>query len=83
MPHNPKFYTLKVMIEIPEGVDEAKLRFWIAEGMGRELFKKLALDTLKSGMDLDPKRALKEFDITRGEVWSEIKKRYIKEGVIE
>lgn len=49
----------KVMIELPEGVDEAKLRFWIAEGMGRELFKKLALDTLKLGMDLDPERALK------------------------
>ena len=38
----------KVMIEIPEGVDEAKLRFWIAEGKGRENFSKSLLWTLSN-----------------------------------
>ncbi len=72
----------RVVVEIPEGVDEKKLKFWIAEGMGRELFRKLALDVLKSGMNLDPEKSFREFDITRSEAWSEIKKRYAEEGLI-
>ncbi|AIY90197.1 hypothetical protein GACE_1155 [Geoglobus acetivorans] len=71
------------MIEIPESVDEKKLTFWIAEGMGRELFRKLAMDALKSGMSLDLEKALREFDTTRSEVWSELKMRYGEEGLIE
>ena len=31
----------KVVIEVPEGINEEKIKFWIAEGMSRELFKKI------------------------------------------
>ena len=71
----------KVVVEIPEGIDEEKIKFWIAEGMGRELFKKIVLDALKSGIELNFEEALKKFEETREEAWKEIKERYI-EGLI-
>ena len=50
---------LKIVIEVPEWVDEEKVKLWIAEGMGRELFKKAALDALNSGINVSLKGALK------------------------
>jgi hypothetical protein len=73
----------KVVVEVPEGIDEKKIKFWIAEGMSRELFKKIVLDALKSGIELNFEEALKEFEETRKEAWKEIKERYVKEGLIE
>ena len=68
----------KVTIEVPEGINEKKIKFWIAEGMSRELFKKIVLDALKSGIELNFED-LKKFE----ETWKEIKKRYIKKGLIK
>lgn len=73
----------KVTIEVPEGIDEEKIKFWIAEGMSRELFKKIVLDALKSGIELNFEEALKKFEETREETWKEIKERYIKKGLIK
>jgi len=73
----------KVVVEIPEGIDEEKIKFWIAEGMSRELFKKIVLDALKSGIELNFEEALKEFEETRKDAWKEVKKRYVKKGLIE
>ena len=72
----------KVVIEVPEGIDEKKIKFWIAEGMSRELFKRIVLDALKSGIELD-EEALKKFEETREEAWKDIKDKYIKKGLIE
>ena len=60
-----------------------KIKFWIAEGTSRELFRKVVLDVLKSGIKLNLKEALKKFEKTRKEAWKEIKERYVKEGLIE
>ncbi len=73
----------KVVIDLPEGVDEEKIKVWIAEGMSRELFKKIVLDALKSGIELNFEEALKKFEETRKETWEEIKEKYIKKGLIE
>ena len=72
----------KVEIEIPEGVDEEKIKFWIAEGMGKEFFKKIVLNVLKSGIELDFEEAIKKFEETREEAWKEIRKKYSKKGLI-
>ena len=73
----------KVVIEVPEEINEEKIKFWIAEGMSMEFFKKIVLDALKSGIELNFEEALKEFEETRKEAWKEIKERYVKEGLIE
>jgi hypothetical protein len=73
----------KVMIEVPEGINEEKIKFWIAEGMSRELFKKIVLDALKSGIKLNFEKAIREFEETRKDAWKEIKEKYIKKGLIE
>ena len=73
----------KVKIEIPEGIDEEKIKFWIAEGMSKELFKKIVLDVLKSGIELDFEEAIKKFEETREEAWEDIKEKYSKKGLIE
>jgi len=73
----------KVVIEVPEGIDEEKIKVWIAEGMSRELFKKIVLDALKSGIELNFEEALKKFEETRKEAWEEIKEKYTKKGLIE
>ncbi len=73
----------KIVIEVPEGIDEEKIKFWIAEGMSRELFKKIVLDALKSGVELNLEKAIREFEETRKEAWKEIKERYIKKGLIK
>ncbi len=72
----------RVVIEIPEGIDEEKIKLWIAEGMSRELFKKIALDALKSGIRLNLEEAIKKFEETREEAWKEIKEKYAKKGLI-
>ncbi len=69
----------KVVIDLPEGVDEEKIKVWIAEGMSRELFKKIVLNALKSGIELNFEEALKKFE----EAWEKIKEKYIKKGLIE
>jgi hypothetical protein len=73
----------KVVIEVPEGINEEKIKFWIAEGMSRELFKKIVLDALKSGVELNFEKAIREFEETRKDAWKEIKEKYIKKGLIE
>jgi len=73
----------KVVIEVPEGIDEERIKFWIAEGMSRELFKKIVLDALRSGIELNFEEALKKFEETREEAWKEIKEKYIRKGLIE
>jgi len=73
----------KVVIEVPEGINEEKIKFWIAEGMSRELFKKIVLDALKSGIKLNFEKAIREFEETRKDAWKEIKEKYIKKGLIE
>ncbi|WP_456328100.1 hypothetical protein [Archaeoglobus sp.] len=73
----------KVVIEVPEGIDEEKIKFWIAEGMSRELFKKIVLNALKSGIDLNFEDAIKKFEETREDAWREIKEKYAKKGLIE
>ena len=73
----------KIVIEVPEGIDEEKIKFWIAEGMSRELFRKIVLDALRSGIELNFEEALKKFEETREEAWKEIKEKYIKIGLIE
>jgi len=72
----------KVEIEIPEGVDEEKIKFWIAEGMGKEFFKKIVLNVLKSGIELDFEEAIKKFEESREEAWKDIKEKYSKKGLI-
>ena len=69
----------KVMIEVPEGINEEKIKFWIAEGMSRELFKKIVLDTLKSGIKLNFEKAIREFEETRKDAWKEFY-RILKPG---
>ena len=73
----------KVVVEVPKGIDEEKIKFWIAEGMSRELFKKIILDALKSGIKLNLDEAIKKFEETREEAWKEIKEKYAKKGLIE
>jgi hypothetical protein len=73
----------KIVIEVPEGIDEEKIKFWIAEGMSRELFKKIVLDALKSGVELNLEKAIREFEETRKEAWKEIKEIYTKKGLIK
>ena len=73
----------KIVIEVPEGIDEEKIKFWIAEGMSRELFKKIVLDVLKSGVELNLEKAIIEFEETRKEAWKEIKEIYTKKGLIK
>ena len=73
----------KIVIEVPEGIDEEKIKFWIAEGMSRELFRKIVLDALRSEIELNFEEALKKFEETREEAWKEIKEKYIKKGLIE
>jgi len=73
----------KVKIEIPEGIDEEKIKFWIAEGMSKELFKKIVFDVLKSGIELDFEEAIKKFEESREEAWKEIREKYAKKGLIE
>ena len=72
----------KVVVEVPEGIDEEKIKFWIAEGMSKELFKKIVLDALKSGIKLNLEEAIKKFEETREEAWKEIKEKYVKKGLI-
>ena len=72
----------RVVIEIPEGIDVEKIKLWIAEGMSKELFKKIALDALKSGIKLNLEEAIKKFEETREEAWKEIKEKYAKKGLI-
>ena len=73
----------KVKIEIPEGIDEDKIKFWIVEGMSKELFKKIVFDVLKSGIELDFEEAIKKFEESREEAWKEIREKYAKKGLIE
>ena len=73
----------KVVVDVPEGFDEEKIKFWIAEGMSRELFKKIVLDALKSGINLNFEEAIKKFEEARKETWKEIKEKYVKKGLIE
>ncbi len=73
----------KIVIEVPEGIDEEKIKFWIAEGMSRELLKKIVLDALKSGIALSFEDAISKFEETREEAWKEIKEKYARKGLIE
>ena len=73
----------KVVVDVPEEFDEEKIEFWIAEGMSRELFKKIVLDALKSGINLNFEEAIKKFEKARKETWKEIKEKYVKKGLIE
>ncbi len=72
-----------ITVEVPEGIDGNKVYTWIAEGMSREFFRKMVMEKLKEGIDLDLDRALSEFEKTREDVWEEIKNRYLKKGLIK
>ena len=51
--------------------------------MSKELFKKIVLDVLKSGIELDFEEAIKKFEESREEAWKEIREKYAKKGLIE
>ncbi len=72
----------RVVVEVPERIDEEKIKFWIAEGMSRELFKKMVLDVLKSGIELNLEEAIKKFEETREVAWKETKDKYAKKRLI-
>ncbi len=73
----------KVVIEVPEGVDEEKIKFWIAEGISKELLKRIVLDALKSGVEINFEEALEKFEEARKEAWEEIREKYVKKRLIE
>lgn len=72
-----------ITVEVPEWMDGRDIYAWIAEGMSREFFKKVVMERLRKGMDLDPEEALSEFEKTREEAWKEIKKKYVEKGLIK
>ncbi len=72
-----------ITIEVPEWINGREVYAWIAEGMSREFFKKVVMERLRKGMDLDLEEALKEFEKTRADSWKETKKRYLEKGLIE
>lgn len=72
----------QITMKVPDWVDEEKAYLWVAEGMSKDLYKKLISETLRSGMDLDLSKALEDFEKTREDAWKETKQKYVKKGVI-
>jgi hypothetical protein len=71
-----------IYIEIPKEIPEEKIKKWIIDGMSRELTKELVLNILESGLPLDEVEELKSFEITRKNVWSKVKERYKRRGLL-
>ena len=70
-----------IQIEVSEDIPEDKIKKWILEGISREITRKLVLDVLREGMELNEDE-LKKFESTREEVWLEVKERYKKKGIL-
>ncbi|WP_456420473.1 hypothetical protein [Thermococcus sp.] len=67
-----------ISVKVPEWVSEQEAELWIAEGLGRTISKRLILEALAKGIPVDEKA----FEETREEVWTEVKRKYIKMGLI-
>mgnify|MGYP000238676663 CR=1 FL=1 len=71
-----------VSIKVPEDVSEGDVVRWVAEGLSRRFAKRLVLRYLKSGVNLDLEKALREFEETRNEVWKELEEEYRRKGLL-
>ena len=71
-----------VKIVVPDEVKEPEVARWVAEGLSRRVFRKLVIESLSEGIEVDLERALEEFERTRDEVWKKIEKEYRKKGLI-
>ena len=71
-----------VKITVPDEVKEAEVARWIAEGLSRKVFRKLLVESLSEGINVDLEKALNEFERTRYEVWRRIEKEYRERGLI-
>ncbi len=71
-----------VKIVVPDEVKEPEVVRWVAEGLSRRVFRKLVVESLSEGIEVDLERALEEFERTRNEVWRKIEKEYRKKGLI-
>jgi len=71
-----------VKIIIPDEVNETEVARWIAEGLSRKVLRKLLVESLSEGINVDLEKALKEFEKTRDEVWRRIEKEYREKGLI-
>jgi len=71
-----------VSIKVPKDISEEDIIRWVAEGLSRRFAKKLVLRYLRGGVDLDLERALREFEVTRSEVWKELEEEYRRKGLL-
>lgn len=77
--YRPQDDTMKVItLKVPEWVSPEEAELWIAEGIGKKISRMLILEALSEGLQLEEN----EFEKTREEVWSEIKRKYIEMGLI-
>jgi len=63
-------------------VKESEIARWVAEGLSRKIFRKIIVEFLSEGVEINFERALEEFERTRDEVWKKIEKEYRERGLI-
>ncbi len=71
-----------VKVVVPDEVRESEVTRWIAEGLSRKMFRRLVIESLSEGIEIDLDRALEEFERTRDEVWKRIEREYKEKGLI-
>ena len=71
-----------VKVVVPDEVRESEIARWVAEGLSRKIFRKIIVEFLSEGVEINFERALEEFERTRDEVWKKIEKEYRERGLI-
>ena len=71
-----------VKIIVPDEVKDPEVARWIAEGLSRRVFRKLVIESLSEGIEVDLEKVLEEFERTRDKVWRKIEKEYREKGLI-
>ncbi|BAF34735.1 hypothetical protein APE_0472a [Aeropyrum pernix K1] len=71
-----------VKIVVPDEVKESDVAQWVAEGLSKRLLRKLVVESLSEGIDVNLEKALEEFEKTRDEVWRKVEKEYREKGLI-
>lgn len=71
-----------VKVVVPDDVEESEVARWIAEGLSRKILRRLVLESLSKGMELDLESALMEFEKTRDETWKKIEQEYKERDLI-
>ena len=71
-----------VKIVVPDEVRESEVLQWVAEGLSKRLLRKLVIETLSEGLEVDLERALEEFERTRDDVWKKVEEEYREKGLI-